>query len=73
MIWMVYIRLVLYMSDLWLNIRFWVYHFQAGREQWWNVQISKNNFHRKNWCIFAIYQISIPRSYIGGRTETDNG
>ena len=23
------------MSDVWLNLRIWIYHIQAGRLQWW--------------------------------------
>lgn len=58
------------MSDLWLNVRIWMYHFQAGDQEWWRVMVRKNKVHRKNKRIFQIHELDWPKSYIGGRKET---
>ena len=60
------------MSDLWLNIRFWIFHLQAGSREWWRLELGRNYYHLKRWQLFAVYRIDRPRSYIGGRAETNN-
>ena len=63
------------MSDVWLNFRIWIYHFQAGRREWWRVEIIKNEYHRgnKESSFFAFYQLSRPASFIGGVPSKGNG
>lgn len=57
------------MSDVWLNIRIGLYHIQAGRSEWWRLQLTKNEFHiGYPDGFFKFYQISWPRSYGGGKT-----
>jgi len=56
------------MSDVWFNLRIWIYHFQAGRKEWWRIEFSKNEYHRgnKDSKIVELYQFDWPRSFIGG-------
>lgn len=43
------------MSNLYINIRVWLYHFQVTDE--WKVSISRNDYHRDNHDgFFRIYQ-----------------
>ena len=30
------------MSNLWLNVRFWMYHVQCGGPHWWSLRIRRN-------------------------------
>lgn len=50
------------MSNLWLNIRFYIWHLQAGDPKWYSFRICRNDYHLKNWKIFKVYEIRQPRS-----------
>lgn len=50
------------MSNLWLNIRFWMWHLQAGDRKWYQFSIHKNDYHKYNWRIFAVYDLEWPKS-----------
>lgn len=50
------------MSRLWLNIRFYIFHLEAGDPKWYSFKVTVNNFHLKNWRIFAVYRLSWPTS-----------
>lgn len=60
------------MITLWLNLRIWVYHIQAGRQEWWRLEVMKNDFHRgnKETPFVELYELSKPRSFIGGMTAS---
>ncbi len=62
------------MSDVWFNLRIWVYHIQAGRKQWWNFEISRNDWHlgNKESPLIELYEIGFPKSYKGGRAAQGN-
>lgn len=63
------------MGNLWLNLRIWVYHFQAGENQWWKISISRNDYHLKNnqSSFVQLYDLRWPKSYIGGRNSVAQG
>jgi hypothetical protein len=49
------------MSNVWLNIRFWIWHLQAGDPGPWSFNVLANPVHRRNWRFVAIYDFSLMR------------
>ena len=57
------------MSDLWFNLRIWIYHIQAGRREWWRFEVSANDYHKNNrdTPFVQLYELRKPGSWIGGK------
>lgn len=46
------------MSNLWLNIRLFLWHLQTGEPKWYSFTISRNDYHKGNKKWFEIYKFS---------------
>ncbi len=42
---------------MWLNLRVFNYHLQAGNKAWWHVSWTRNSYHDGNPKHIQLYQL----------------
>lgn len=55
------------MSNLLINLRFWIWHFQLTDSGRW--RIARNHYHLKNWRILQVHEWRIRYGSNDGNCE----